>query len=103
MLALGKLLICRFHNPLWIHTTILSLIWLFANCPKACAIVFSFWLSLLLTVNFCVKVWGTLKKDITIPSGISVSDNMTESETTANEIPKMTIIKDPFLKELQKI
>jgi len=45
---------------------------------------------------------GDTKKDITIPFGISVSDNMTESETTANEIPKMTI-KDPFLKELQKI
>jgi hypothetical protein len=54
-------------------------------------------------VNFCAKVWGTLKKDITIPFEISVSDNMTESETTANEIPKMIIIKDPFLKDLQKI
>jgi hypothetical protein len=53
---------------------------------------------LLLTVNFCAKVWGTLKKDIAIPFGISVSHNMTESETTVNEIPKMTIIKDPFLK-----
>jgi hypothetical protein len=45
----------------------------------------------------------TLKKDITIPFEISVSDNMTESETTANEIPKMTIIKDLFLKEMQKV
>ena len=46
---------------------------------------------------------GNTKKNITVTFGISVSDNMTESETTANEIPKMTLIKDPFLKELQKI
>ena len=49
-------------------------------------------------VNFCTKVRGTLKKDIAIPFGISVSHNMTESKTAANEIPKMIIIKAPFLK-----
>ena len=69
---------------------------------KACAIVFSLWLSLLLTVNFCTKVWEHKKKDIAVLFGISVGDDMTGSEATANELPKMTIIKDPFLKDVAK-
>ena len=45
---------------------------------------------------------GTLKKDIAVLFGISVGDDMTGSEATANEFPKMTIIKDPFLKDVAK-
>ena len=80
-----------------------SLIWLFAKCPEACAIVYSFGYSLLLKVNICAKAWQHQNKIMVFLLEFLLCDETIDSEVIENEIPIMIIIKKVFLKAAKNI